>query len=275
MRGGAGVLRRLVASALAAGLAAPAIGQEPARPGRAFSTDRPDKTESPFTVPAGRVQVEAEPLGWTRDTDEGFRVTRVSAGAFNLKLGMAREADVQLIVEPYVREVREDARAGTRERVGGFGDVTLRLKRNLWGDDGGATAFALMPFVTLPTNRGDLGADRVEFGLIAPLALDLADGLGLGVMTELDVVERERGGGYAASFVNSASLGVDVTERLGAYAELWTERSTERGSRWAVTGDMGVTFLAAEDLQLDAGVNLGLTRAADDLNIFVGMSQRF
>ncbi len=44
---------------------------------RALNTDRPDKTESPFTVPAGRVQLEFDLVNYTRDvTGTGSQRTR-------------------------------------------------------------------------------------------------------------------------------------------------------------------------------------------------------
>lgn len=274
MRGGTRVLSRILASgALLAAASAPA--QTSVQPdiasadvGREFSTDRPDKTESPYSVDAGRFQVEIDLFGYTREREGGERATLVNAGTFNLKYGVARNADLQLIAAPYLRLDRNG------RRTEGVGDVTVRLKRNLWGNDGGPTALALMPYVTLPTATDGLGADRAEFGVIVPFAWAFSERVGLGAMTELDVVGRERGE-YQASFINSATLSAAVTEKLGAYVELFTERATERGSRWVVTGDMGLTYALTEDVQLDAGANIGLTRAADDLNVFLGLSRRF
>lgn len=260
-------------------LAAPAGAQElgePAAPAlREFATDRPDKTESPYTVDAGHFQFEADLASFARDREDGVRATSLALGAVNLKLGVAHRADVQVIVAPYVRQTTRDLATGVRDRREGVGDVTVRFKRNLWGDDNGRTAFALMPFVTLPTASNGVGADRAEFGLIAPLAVALTDRLGLGLMTEVDFVARETGGGRVASFINSATLSAGVTDRLGVYAELWTERSTERGARLAMTGDMGVTFLVADDVQLDAGANIGLSRAAPDLQLYAGIAKLF
>jgi outer membrane putative beta-barrel porin/alpha-amylase len=37
----------------------------------------------------------------------------------------------------------------------------------------------------------------------------------------------------------------------------------------------GLTYWLSDNLQLNAGVNIGLTRAADDYNPFVGLAWRF
>lgn len=262
---------------LAAGLAALLLGAGPLAAQdipRELTTDRPDKTEAPQTVDAGRVQIEMDVATFTRDRSGGVRTDTISVAPFNLKYGINRDTDVQLVVEPYVRQVERDRAAGSRDRTAGFGDVTVRVKHNLWGNDaGGKTALGIMPFVTLPTSRKGLGVERVEVGLILPASVELSDTVTLGAMTEVDLADA--GGHYAARFINSATLGFSLTDKLGVYTELYTERATARGSEWVVTGDAGVTYRLTDDLQLDAGVNLGLTRAADDMQLFVGVSRRF
>ena len=42
-----------------------------------------------------------------------------------------------------------------------------------------------------------------------------------------------------------------------------------------MTLDTGLTYLLAEDWQIDIGVNIGATRAADDIAAFIGMVARF
>lgn len=245
---------------------------------RELSTDRPDKTESPYTVDAGHFQVEADILTHTYDRNkkngEDTRTRGWSTGIMNLKAGLTSSTDLQVVVDSYVRETVTDRVAGTRERTDGFGDVTVRLKYNLWGNDGGDSALGLLPFIKLPTNSNDLGNDDVEGGLAVPYALDLGDGYGLGLMTEVDILRDEDDQGYSPSFINTATIGVDLSEEAAAYFELATERNTDI-REWLVTFDTGVTYALSSDIQLDAGVNIGLTEAADDFNPFIGVTYRY
>ncbi len=156
-----------------------------------------------------------------------------------------------------------------------IGDVTARLKVNLWGNDGGDTAFAVMPFVKLPTSSNTIGNKWVEGGVILPLALTAFGNVGIGLMTEVDAVRNSGDTGYSAVFVNTATAGFDLTERFGLYTEIATAKSSERGSAWEVSFDSGVTYALTDAVQLDAGVNVGLTAAAPGLNPFVGLSWRF
>jgi hypothetical protein len=245
---------------------------------RELSTDRPDKTESAYTVDAGHFQVEMDVLNYSYDRDNGLpgdtRVESLSIAPMNLKVGLCNRADLQAVVETYT-SVRTHVRAtGQVERQRGFGDITLRLKANMWGNDGGRTALALMPFVKLPTNQDDLGNNSVEGGLIVPLAVDLGGGWGMGLMTEVDLVRGDRGG-HDPEFVNTITFGHNIIGDLDGYVELFSAVSTEEDSEWVGTFDMGLTYGLTEDIQLDAGINLGVTRSADDWNPFLGLSWRF
>lgn len=280
-------MRALLLAAIATFAAAPAAAQTadksdyslanpvPREALRELSTDRPDKTESPYTVDAGRVQIELDLATYARDREEGIRAETLGILPVNFKLGLTNSTDVQLLIDPYVRQSVTDLTSGARQSLSGFGDVTVRLKHNLWGNDGGGAALALMPFVTLPTSSNGVGTNSVEFGLIVPLAIGVSDTVGVGLMTEVDMVAEADGEGLSPSFINSATVSFALTDRLGAYAEIFTERGTEDGARWIVTGDMGLTYGLTDDLQLDGGVNLGVTDAADDLELFVGVSRRF
>lgn len=245
---------------------------------RELSTDRPDKTESAYTVDAGRLQVEADLAAFTREVDHAAGAdTHDSAwgwATLNLKLGLRHDLDAQMMVETYARAKSEDRVSGSRSVRSGFGDITVRLKKNFWGNDGGRTAFAAMPFVKLPTNRDGLGNDSVEGGLILPLAVELPAGWGMGLMTEIDWLADDVGGGRHHAFINSVTFARDIAGNLGGYVELFTERD-ETNPRWRSTLDLGLTYGIGRNLQLDGGVNFGLTEAADDLMVFFGFGRRF
>jgi hypothetical protein len=246
---------------------------------REMSTDRPDKTESPYTVDAGHFQIESDLVNFTQDHDtSGGGDTRTEAWSFatlNLKAGLLANTDLQLILEPHQRVRTEDRAAGTVRRQSGFGDVTVRVKQNLWGNDGGKTAFAVMPFVKFPTSQDDLGNRAVEGGIILPLAVELPRGWNLGLMTEVDWLQDDDASGHHASFVNSITFSHDIVGALAGYVEFFSEVSTENSSSWIGTVDLGLTYGLTENIQLDAGINIGVTDAADDVNPFVGASWRF
>lgn len=249
---------------------------------RPFETDRPDKTEVPFTVDAGHFQIEMDVFSLTLDRHNlerrDTRVTAWAIGPVNLKLGLLNRVDLQLVIEPW-RVIRIEDRflvspASTRQS--GYGATTTRLKVNLWGNDGGPTALALLPFVTFPTSQDGVGPDNLAGGLVLPFAWKLPHGFAIGLNTGAALARPQvPGAGWQAEMINSAALSRDIIGPWGAYLELWTLVSTTPGAMWAGTFDIGFNLLLRENLKFDFGVNIGVTRSAPDWQPFLGLSWRY
>jgi len=245
---------------------------------REMATDRPDKTESPITVDAGHFQIEMDLATFTHDKHnpdrDGKTVRTWNLAPINFKVGLLNNVDAQFIVQPHTYTRTSDPAADlTKQR--GFNDFLVRVKWNLWGNDGGETAFGLMPYIKLPTNHDQLGNRSVEGGLIIPFAMELPAGWSLGAMPQFDIVRDTRSSGYHPEIVTTISFGRDIIGNLAGYAEFFQSLSLERGAPWVATVDFGLTYALTKNIQLDAGINIGITRAADDWNPFVGVSWRF
>lgn len=280
------VVKYCPALVLAAWLGQPALATEksgytlfhrtPEAQLRALTTDRPDLTESPYTLDAGWWQLEMDFFSYTRDRDRSgggdVRASALALGTLNLKVGLTSRVDLQTVIETYTRVRAHDRVANVRTSVSGFGDVTSRLKINFWGNDGGGSAFGVMPFVKWPTNQHGLGNNAVEGGVILPYARSLPGGWEMGAMTELDLGRDKTNTGYTAAWINTVTFGHEITAKLGGYMELAT--AARRGPDLA-SFDCGLTYQIGRHVQLDGGVTLGLTRATDDLNVFTGLSVRF
>jgi len=248
---------------------------------REMSTDRPDATESPITVDAGHVQVEVSLIDYARRDDAGARTTALSVLPANVKFGLSNDVDVQLVFTPHTRV--EEGAHGSQHRVAGFSDDTqIRLKINLWGNDGphptfGDTAFGIMPFIKLPTGAGELSNDHVEGGLIFPFAAALPAAWELGVIAEFDFVFDERAGGYGIHFVHTTTTGHEVpaVAGLGFFVEYLGVAPFEGGGEYQAIASGGLTYAVSEDWGIDGGGQVGLSDSADDFTIFVGTSLRF
>lgn len=240
---------------------------------RELSTDRPDTTESPYTVDAGHYQVEWEALSSGRDKSDGVR-TETLTGSINLKAGLTDNIDVQLVVEPYTHV--KTTFDGERDTAQGMNDTELRLKINMWGNDGGDTAFALMPFVRFPTHASAFGDNgKMEGGLILPLAFKLPSDWDSAVMLEFDAVRNEDNDGYVMEAVQSITFGHDIYGDLGGFLELVHVKRNEHGAGNEGYFNSGIMYAIGKNGQLDAGFNLGITDAAEDFRYFVGASWRF
>ena len=95
------------------------------------------------------------------------------------------------------------------------------------------------------------------------------------MMSEYDINRNEAGAGYHPQFVNTISAGHTVYGKLSLYGEFYSRVSAERDSSWAGTVDTWLTYQVSRNLRLDGGVYIGVTRAADDWQPFLGLTWRF
>lgn len=234
----------------------------PADQMRELSADRPDTTESPVTVDAGHIQIEASLFDWRRDGRDDV----YTAMATNFKIGLTDCTDLQIVFDSYTWENN----AGPAGDAEGFGDVTLRYKWNLWGNDGGSTALALFPYVKIPTGTA-VSNEEWEGGLIIPFSMELREGLGLGLMAELDSVADDNGG-HDFEFVHTAVLGFDLTEKWGCFLEYVGVLGEDRYEAYA---SGGITYSITSNVMLDCGGQAGLNDDAEDIGAFSGFTVRF
>ena len=233
---------------------------------RELSTDRPDQTESAYTVDAGHFQIEMDFFKFTYDrhSPDGSRTKSWNLAPINLKAGLLNNVDLQIVLDNYVRE----------NGASGFGDITARLKINLWGNDGGATALAIMPYIKLPLDASNLRNGDTEGGIILPLAVALPGGWSMGLMTEVDFVG-DGAGGHDTEWVNSITLSHDIAGKLGGYVEFFSVVGNAPGFDWQGQADIGFTYGLTDDVQFDFGCNFGITKSAPDFQPFAGISIRF
>ncbi|MCX6873356.1 MAG: transporter [Verrucomicrobia bacterium] len=159
---------------------------------RDMDTDRPDKSNSPHTLDAGRFQVESGLFTYTRTTASGTRTENESWADTTLRIGLVPWAELQLEIPIYQSNRNTLIESRDTQRTSGHGDLTISLKTNLWGNDSGDTAGGLGFSVKTPTASAGLGNDKVEggaallFGLKLPGDFDLGINNGVGISANDD-----------------------------------------------------------------------------------------
>lgn len=228
---------------------------------RELSTDRPDTTESPYTVDAGHFQIEAEIASWTRDRSH----SETALGQINFKYGLDDFTDLQWISPTH---------CWTDDGGEGWGNVQIRLKRNLWGNDAGDTALAVMPYAELPTGDEAFGADRLQGGLIIPFAFSHGD-WGFGLQGQIDRAYDNERNAHHWEFMGSATASHPVSDCCNVFCEVVAllREGQAGGSEYSL--NTGVTWLARDQVQWDAGIRVGLNDEAPDLMPFLGYSTKF
>jgi Putative MetA-pathway of phenol degradation len=238
-----------------------------------LTPDRPDKTESRCTLDAGHLQMELDFANFTYDRTDGATTRAWNIVPVNFKISLLNSTELQFIFDCYPHVRTEEQ---TRKMAqSGVGDFARRLKVNLRGDDGGQTASALLPFVKFPTPAEYLGNQAVEGGMIFPFAVKLPADFDMGLEAAASFFRNDNDSGYHAEFINSVTFGHALVGKLDGYVEFFSSLSTERHAGWVGTVDVGLEYAMTKNVQLDCGCSLGVTRAADDVNSFAGITVRF
>jgi hypothetical protein len=245
---------------------------------RSLCTDRPTKSTGPCTVDAGHWQLEADVYNITSQTAGGVTtVTQVFTNP-TLKLGVTNTLDLEINVAPYEQVSTHDSATGVTQTADGVGDLFLKAKLSLLGDDGGNVGMALEPYVKVPTAPAGVGNGEVEGGVIAPLSFSLPMNWQLVIDPEADVLANAAGPGRHLNTSGLLSFGYPATKTVTVSLEIWGDANFDpSGDVYQASADFGAAWIPANapTFQLDGGVNLGLNRATPGVQAYAGVSQRF
>jgi hypothetical protein len=246
---------------------------------RSLCADRPTKATNPCTVDAGRWQLESDLYNDTTQTTDGVTTTTQLFTNPTLKLGLTNTWDIEVSIAPYEEVTTHDSHTGASTTAEGVGDLYLRTKVSLLGDDGGNVGVAVEPWVKVPTAANGVGNGEVEGGVLAPLQFNLPDNWQLSLDPELDVLaDQAGGGGHHLSAISVLSLGYPLTKSVTVDGELWGDLDFDPAGRtFQSSFDVAASWIPphAQTYQLDAGLNFGLNSATPGVQGYVGISHRF
>lgn len=236
-----------------------------------FVASRPGATEGAIAAPAGYLQVETEIASYSRTRNSGFKSDGYSLAASTFRYGLGSGLDAELVVQPWLRT--SETIGGARSTEDGIGDVTLRLLKNLLGQDGDGPSMAVIGYVSLPSATHGLGAGRAEAGGFLTGSFALADDWG--AAWTMGAAARHMGAGdYQAEGSLALQINHAFSDAVSGYAEVAATR-LEHDTQTEATFDLGAAWLVGPTTQLDAGVNFGITDAAEDAVVFAGWAHRF
>jgi hypothetical protein len=255
----------LIAALLAAAAAAPAAAQDP----RPFCAERPGKATPPCILDVGRVQAEVGLVDAAFSRAGAAHEDLYALSATELRFGLTPRTEGEIGWTPLI--VDHLRAGGTRS---GAGDLTLGGRVAL-SDPGADALVSAQAFVNAPTATHGMGGGGWTGGARLPFALPLPGDFGFGAAPEVDVVRDADGRGVHLAW--SAAAGVShAFGSLTLDAELWglVDRDPA-GHTHQASVDLTAAQMLGSDLQLDAGVNVGLNRATPDVEAYVGIARRF
>lgn len=229
---------------------------------RVFSIDRPDVTESPMTVDAGHFQFEGDLFKFIKPRQgNSERAYNIVNGLY--KLGLSESWDIHIGLELY--NLYQDADGETVEK--GYGNTTIRLKYNFWGNDGNTrTALGAIPYVILPTSPVD---EDVAFGVGFPFSYGINDSYSAGAQFQADFTP-DGNGGYNFSYLQTVVLGGTIAGNLDFYVEgmgIFAKDAT------IFTANGGLIYNITPNVKVDVAANVALVDDAPT-RVYVGLSLR-
>jgi hypothetical protein len=245
---------------------------------RPLSTDRPDQTESPYSVDPGHLQVESDVVSYAVTRAAGTTTSETHAMNMFIRIGLTEHIDAQVALLPLVvlrsKATGQQAVGQQANTRTGVGDTTVRLKVNLIGNDDGAFALGVLPMVTLPTaTRTALGAGKLEYAFAIPMGLSAPGGFGFGAMPQLDLVGGSKGG-YVPEFTQTLTGGHALVGDLAAFTEVVTTVTFEGHTAASFELHGGLTYSVGDDILVDAGAFSTLVGSGDGLRLFLGLTVR-
>ncbi|WP_415326884.1 transporter [Chryseobacterium sp. MMS23-Vi53] len=239
---------------------------------REMETDRPDVTESPYTVDAGHFQYETDIVRNIRETSESTNTSTLLINQGNLKIGLTGSTAIQINFQTYGRQKETDLSTGKKTISEGIGDVSFRVKQNIIGNDHGNFALAILPYVKFPTSKYD-DESMWEGGLIVPMQYKLPGEWNLGFQVEVDRLKDKDQHALHTELLQTLTLSHSLVKNLDAIAETYYTYDF-KAHQFSNYINAALQMEVIKDLKLDAGVNYGLQHSAEK-HYFVGASYRY
>ncbi len=252
-------------------------------PARAASeplvTDRPDFTESPETVPRGRVQLESG-VTFTYDHEPPSQSSSYAAPELLFRVGIVDAFELRIGWEGYtwlqerLPEQSQSGRTVYRDQWSqGASDLYLGVKWKMLEQAGLRPHLSVIPAITVPSGTIGFGSRDVDPEVKLAWSYDLSESMALSGNINAVVPSDDEGHFFQAGA--SVSLGIGLTDDVGCYLEYFGFYPNTRETDCAHSVNAGLTWQITEDFQLDWRAGFGLNEEADDFFTGAGFGIRF
>jgi len=229
-----------------------------------IDTDRPDQTESPFTIPKKYVQFEL-----------GLNMERINAGETEFllptilsKYGLTKRIELRLITTvkrfPVIRS------SFSKQYEAGLEPVELGAKIALAEEKKWLPKTSLIfHFAMPPGASNNLRPDRIapNFRFTMQNTISEKMGIAYNIGAEWD--------GYSnrPAWIYTLSPGFNLGEKWYAYAEVFGSFAKEMSPQHNIDG--GLAYYVSTDLKIDISSGFGISANAPSRYLAVGASVRF
>ncbi|SEM28769.1 Putative MetA-pathway of phenol degradation [Chryseobacterium taichungense] len=236
---------------------------------REMETDRPDVTESPYTVDAGHIQYETDLLRLRKENSELTQTRTLLINQGNIKIGITGSTAMQIGFQTYGVQKETEKSSGNISHTDGFGDINFRIKQNLIGNDKGNFVMAVLPYIKFPTSQYD-HESRLEYGLIVPMLYKFAGDWNLGFQVEVDKLKDQDQPEMHTEFLQTLTISHPLTKSIDGIAETYYTYDF-KAHQFSNYINAAIQMEVVKNFKVDAGLNYGLQHNAEK-HYFVGFS---
>lgn len=242
------------------------FSQEDTRQSEPLVTDRPDATEASSTVGQGVLQFETGGL-YESFEDNNIKFENYTFNTMLIRYGLLDNLELRLGWD-FVEGVTTVDGNKMDNVISGLSPLLLGLKIDIAEENGCMPEIALIghvfPIFSASTDYRP-ETTGVDFRLSLAHTLSENSSLGYNIGAEWGDDSPE------AAAIYTIAYGYSFTEKFGMYAELYGDFPEDSSANhyW----DAGMTYLASNDLQLDAYVGTSITEGQDFL-LGLGLSYR-
>lgn len=229
-------------------------------------TDRPDQTESPNVLQKGFLQVETGSF-FESFEDKNIKKENFTYNTTLVRFGLLDNLELRLGWDFTEGKTKINGNA-TNNVTSGFNPLLLGIKTSIAKEKGvfpeiGLLGHLYLPFTASTDYKPENTGVDFRFALAHTLNENSSLSYNLGAAWGNDSPE--------ASFVYTIAYGIGVTEKLGAYAELYGDlpENNKANHLW----DAGLTYLISKNIQLDTTIGTSFTKG-QDLLLSAGVSFR-
>lgn len=230
---------------------------------RDFVTERPDKARTAYTIEKGRLAIEPELVNYaTQDEDNAYVLT---AGEIFIRAGITKNSELQINTDSYIDQSVKGKKSTTT------GNTEFGWKYNFHGNDEGNIAFAIQPYVYIPT-AGNNKKRTWEGGLAFNMEWEFKEKNYLGITIEPNNVRKDAEElDWQSSLVTAVSFATPVfNEKLLLFLEFFNEYGKNEEQPQITTINVALQYKLSDRFFLDIGTFVGVSPDADDLESFLG-----
>jgi hypothetical protein len=224
-----------------------------------IQTDRPDQTECPFITPVGFIQAENGFIYENIDKDNKF----ITLPSILWKYGINRNFEFRLITEANTIKSYGNTISGLVPTIVGF-KVSVSEEKGIIPSTGFIGHLAL-PNAASTNFKASYFAPSFRFNMQHTLSKTFSLAYNLGAEWDGETPE--------PTFIYTLTSGMSITEKLGAYIELYGFAPQNKIAD--LRADGGFTYLITNDVMVDISGGFGITKESPDNYFALGFSYRF